>query len=65
VDLAGALRTLTDADLEKTFEHPRGTMLGKNLILMPMRNMGYHIGQLNFIQMLYGDTEFHVPKNWR
>jgi hypothetical protein len=65
VDLAGAIRTLTDADLEKTFEHPRGKMLGRNLIVMPMRNMGYHIGQLNLIQMLYGDAEFHVPKNWR
>ena len=40
-------------------------MLGKNVILMPMRNMGYHIGQLNLIQMLYGDAEFHVPANWR
>jgi hypothetical protein len=65
VDLAGAIRALTDADLEKTFEHPRGTMLGRNLIIMPMRNMGYHIGQLNYIQLLYGDTEFHAPKNWR
>jgi len=64
-ELAEAIRSMTDADLDKQYEHPRGVVLGKNVIMMPMRNMGYHIGQLNLIQMLYGDAEFHVPKNWR
>ncbi len=63
--LAQAIGALSVEDLEKTFQHPRAAMLGKNVILMPMRNMGYHIGQLNQIQMLYGDAEFHVPANWR
>jgi hypothetical protein len=64
-ELAAAIRGLSATDLDRTYEHPRGAVVGKNLIIMPMRNMGYHIGQLNLIQMLYGDAEFHVPPRWR
>jgi hypothetical protein len=63
--LADAIRNLADADLDAEYQHPRGLMLGSNLILMAYRNMIYHAGQINFIQTLYGDTEFHVPPNWR
>ena len=64
-ELAAAIRMLTDADLTRVFEHPRGQMLGENVIMMCLRNMAYHAGQANFIQVLYGDTEFHVPPTWR
>ncbi len=64
-ELANALRSMNDADLERVYSHPRAKMLGANLILMPLRNMTYHAGQINFIQTLYGDTVFHVPTNWR
>ncbi len=64
-ELAQAIRTLPDADLERDFRHPRAVIRGSNLILMPMRNMAYHAGQINFIQTLYGDSEFHVPPTWR
>ena len=40
-------------------------MAGENVIVMCLRNMAYHAGQTNFIQILYGDTEFHVPPTWR
>jgi len=63
--LAEAIRTLPDANLEGVYQHPRGQILGKNVIIMPLRNMAYHAGQINFIQTLYGDTEFHVPPTWR
>jgi len=63
--LTSAIRSLNDDDLNRNFQHPRATIVGRNLILQPMRNMIYHMGQLNLIQMLYGDGEFHVPGNWR
>ena len=64
-ELAAAIRTLTEADLEKLYEHPRGQFLGANIIMMPLRNMAYHAGQINLIQMLVGDPEFHMPPDWR
>jgi len=56
---------MSEADLSRVFEHPRGQMSGENVIIMCLRNMAYHAGQANFIQILYGDTEFHVPPTWR
>ena len=64
-ELAAAVRSLTEADLEKMYQHPRGQFMGANLIMMPLRNMAYHAGQVNLIQMLAGDPEFHVPPQWR
>jgi hypothetical protein len=64
-ELAEAIRGLSPEDLERTYEHPRGPMLGENFIFAALRNMIYHAGQLNFIQTLYGDFEFHVPPTWR
>lgn len=65
MELADAIRGLSDADLDRDFKHPRGIIQGRNLIIMPLRNMAYHGGQINFIQTLYGDSEFHVPPKWR
>ncbi|HLJ53760.1 MAG TPA: DinB family protein [Chthonomonadaceae bacterium] len=64
-ELAAAIGSMTEADLSRSYEHPRGQMSGENIIIMPLRNMAYHAGQANFIQILYGDTEFHVPPTWR
>lgn len=64
-ELAAAISAMTDADLARVYEHPRGKMAGENVIMMCLRNMAYHAGQANFIQILYGDTEFHVPPMWR
>lgn len=64
-ELAAAMRMMTDADLARVYDHPRGRMSGENVIIMCLRNMAYHAGQANFIQILYGDVDFHVPPTWR
>jgi len=64
-ELAAAIRTMTEEDLERMYQHPRGQFVGANLIMMPLRNMAYHAGQINLIQMLAGDPEFRVPPQWR
>jgi hypothetical protein len=63
-EVADAIRALPDVDLAREFPFWRGPVLGENLIEMPYRNMCYHCGQINFIQTLYGDQEFHVPPTW-
>lgn len=65
VELVAAIRTMTEEDMERMYQHPRGQFLGANLIMMPLRNMAYHAGQINLIQILAGDPEFHVPPQWR
>lgn len=62
--LADAIRRLNDADLDRTFQMRRGPTSGKNLMMMAYRNMAYHGGQINFIQLLTGDDEFHMPPQW-
>jgi hypothetical protein len=64
-ELAEALRAMTPEDMARDYQHPRAVIRGENLLLMCYRNMAYHAGQINFIQTLYGDTEFHVPPTWR
>lgn len=64
-ELAAAICAVPDEALEDSLETPRGAVLVKNLVLASYRNMAYHAGQINFIQMLAGDTEFHTPPNWR
>jgi hypothetical protein len=64
-ELTAAIGAMSDSDLTSEFQHPRARIKGANLILMPLRNMAYHAGQINMIQMLAGDSEFHVPPNWR
>ncbi len=57
-ELGDAIRGLSDEDLTREFQTRRGPMLGYLLIEMPLRNMHYHGGQINLLQMCYGDTEF-------
>jgi hypothetical protein len=64
-ELAAAIRGMSEEDLERIYPHPRAPMRGENMILICYRNMAYHAGQINFIQTLYGDQEFHLPPNWR
>ena len=64
-ELAAAIRAVPDNALDNVIETPRGAVIVKNLILASYRNMAYHAGQINFIQMLAGDAEFHAPSNWR
>jgi hypothetical protein len=60
-ELANAVRALSDEDLQREFPSRRGPMPGYVLIEIPSRNMQYHGGQMNMLQLCYGDTEFRVP----
>ena len=58
-ELAANVRAMTDADLSREYQGRRGPMTGYDLIEPPLRNMNYHSGQVNLLQLLYGDPEFH------
>ena len=58
-ELAAVVRAMPDEALWKTFSMPRASMTGEVLIDLAHRNMAYHGGQINFIQLLLGDKEFH------
>ncbi len=64
-ELATVLASLSDSALSEEFQHPRAVMRGDNAVLAAYRNMAYHCGQINTLQLLGGDDEFHVPPNWR
>lgn len=56
--LADAIRSMSEADLSREFPL-RGRMIpGLWLSELPMRNMHYHSGQINLLQLLHGDAEF-------
>ena len=64
--LSNVVANLTDENLETEYEHWAGMVRGEIWIEMAYRNMAYHAGQINYIQVLLGDDEFHVPPgNWR
>ena len=63
-ELAAAIRPLSEEALEQNFQTMRGPTPGKNLMMMGYRNMVYHGGQINLIQLLTGDAEFHRPPTW-
>ena len=60
-ECATTVRALSDEDLAAEFTLRRGVMKGYQVIEFPYRNMAYHSGQLNYVQLLYGDAEFHIP----
>ena len=62
--LAAVVRALDDEALTRTFQTRRGSTTGKNLMIAAYRNMAYHAGQINLIQLLTGDAEFHTPPAW-
>ena len=60
-ELASAIGALDEADLSKKFDVGFGQFPGAAVVSIPGWNMIYHCGQVNMIQMLYGDMEFHMP----
>ena len=60
-ECADAVRGLADEDLQHAFPTRRGPMPGHMVLEIPYRNMAYHGGQINMLQLLYGDTEWRVP----
>jgi hypothetical protein len=63
-ELAAAVRALEEGALAHLYPHWRGPVQGEVMIEVAYRNMAYHAGQINMIQLLAGDTEFHVPLTW-
>ncbi len=59
-ELAAIVATLDSASLAKEYKTHRGLMPGALAMQFPVRNMTYHMGQINMIQLLYGDSNFHI-----
>lgn len=62
--LALEVAKLHGEGLERVVTTHRGPMPAALAMQFPVRNMTYHFGQLNLIQMLYGDTEFHINEEF-
>lgn len=60
-ELGDAIRSMKPADLEKTYQLPFGPMPGAMVLQIALGNLQYHGGQVNLIQLLYGDAKFYVP----
>jgi len=60
-EFADAVRGLDDGFLDKKYMTPFGELAGMTMVTLPAMNMQYHSGQVNFLQTLYGDTEFRMP----
>jgi len=60
--LYSVIESLSDADLDSTAMVPWSPVpLAKSdIIFFPYWNTVYHIGQINYIQLLLGDTEMHM-----
>jgi uncharacterized damage-inducible protein DinB len=57
--LVTAILAVTDDQLETEFETPWGPYSLADGCLHAYWNMGYHEGQINYIQTLYGDFAEH------
>ena len=63
-ELARLVEVMDSDALASDYMTHRGPMPGLLLIQFPVRNMTYHMGQINMIQLLYGDTEFHITQEF-
>jgi hypothetical protein len=59
--LADAVRGMKEEDLQRTFETAFAPLPGAVCMELPMANMHYHAGQINYVQLLYGDAKFDIP----
>jgi uncharacterized damage-inducible protein DinB len=58
--LCEAIESVPTARLEESHEMPWGmSMTVADLLFMGYWNIVYHTGQVNYVQMLLGDTEMH------
>jgi hypothetical protein len=63
-ELAESIRGLDDEALTRPYKTGLGTLTGAQVIELALANMNYHMGQVNYIQMMYGDTEFRIPQEF-
>jgi hypothetical protein len=58
--LCQAIEAVPDAKLELSHSMPWGmTMTTADMLFMGYWNIVYHTGQVNYVQMMLGDTEMH------
>jgi len=60
-DLAASVAALDEEGWNRIHTLPFGPIPATMLVQITTGNMQYHFGQINFIQTLYGDMEFHLP----
>jgi len=60
-NFADALRSCDESIFDQKFQFPFGELSGTMLVTIPVSNMHYHAGQVNYVQCLYGDDVFHMP----
>ena len=59
-EVCKAIDSLSDQALEGDLTMPWGGIFAASqAILLPASHMNYHDGQVNYIQLLLGDTKFH------
>ena len=59
-EVCKAIDSLSDEALEGALTMPWGGIFAASqAILLPAGHMNYHDGQINYIQLLLGDTKFH------
>ena len=60
MEVCKAVDTLSDDDLDGEVPMPWGAIMpAAAAIFIPHSHMAYHDGQINYIQLLLGDTKFH------
>jgi hypothetical protein len=62
--LAAAVRALPDDQFNTVHDLGFAKLTSAQVMEIALGNMSYHWGQLNLIQLLYGDTEFHIPPDF-
>jgi hypothetical protein len=60
-ELGDAVRGMKAEDVDRTFQTPFGPLPGRMLLQIALGNLQYHGGQVNLIQLLYGDSKFYIP----
>lgn len=62
--LAAAVRDMPDSAFTQVYDTGWAKLSGAALIELAANNMIYHGGQINYVQMLAGDKEFHFPNSF-
>lgn len=62
--LAAVVRDMPDSAFVQTYDMGFAKMSGAVMIELAANNMMYHGGQINYLQMLAGDKEFHFPDSF-
>jgi hypothetical protein len=62
--LAAAVESLKEGDLQQSVPMPWGETSIAEMLWSVNTVIGYHQGQLNYLQLAYGDTDPNIPPEW-